>query len=285
MNKRKIVLMLSFLLMFISIPVGAEASKQGQFIIINKSNNQLAFFDGGQLVNTYPVATGKNDQLTPEGTFKIVNKIKNRPYYTDNIPGGSPKNPLGDRWLGLDARGTYGTTYAIHGNNNPNSIGKYVSAGCVRMHNDDVRSLFDKVKLHTKVLITKSNQSFEEIARQHGYLTGPAVEVILNGTKLEVQQRPYLNNGTVLIPLRSISEALGATVQYNKGRIIVAKDDMQLSLKVNDKQATLNDEVLTLSIPPKIQNGHTMVPARVVSESLGATVVWNAKEKRVEISN
>ncbi len=57
-----------------------------------------------------------------------MNKIKSRPYYTGHIPGGDPRTPLGKRWLGLNANGTYGgDTYGIHDNNNESSIGKYVS--------------------------------------------------------------------------------------------------------------------------------------------------------------
>lgn len=139
--------------------------KSDQFIIINKSTNKLAFYEKGELVKTFSVATGKKITYTPEGMFTIVNKIKNRPYYTKNIPGGDARNPLGDRWLGLHAHGTYGTTYGIHGNSNENSIGKYVSAGCVRMHNEEVRWLFDQVKVNTPVVITNSKLSFEAIAK------------------------------------------------------------------------------------------------------------------------
>lgn len=164
MKKLLTVFAALMLIMAWTSSIGAE-EKSDQFIIINKSTNKLAFYQKGELVKTFPVGTGKKDTYTPEGKFKIVNKIKNRPYYTKGIPGGSPKNPLGDRWLGLDARGTYGTTYAIHGNANENSIGKYVSLGCVRMHNKDVRWLFDQVKLHTPVVITSSKLSFDDIAK------------------------------------------------------------------------------------------------------------------------
>ncbi|WP_422121034.1 L,D-transpeptidase [Priestia megaterium] len=76
-------------------------------IIINKYYNKLAYFHNGYIEIVDPVATGK----TSVGFFKVVNKIKNRPYYTGHIPGGDPRNPLGKRWLGLNANG-------IHGNNN-----------------------------------------------------------------------------------------------------------------------------------------------------------------------
>ncbi|WP_317619676.1 L,D-transpeptidase [Priestia megaterium] len=61
------------------------------------------------------------------------------------MPGSNPRNPLGKRWLRINTNGTYGDTYSIHGNNNEISIGKYVSQGCVRMHNADIEKLYDKV--------------------------------------------------------------------------------------------------------------------------------------------
>ncbi|WP_177344654.1 L,D-transpeptidase family protein [Evansella clarkii] len=156
-----------FLVLSWSLPSVSAASDQ--LIIINKSNNQLAFYENGKFVRSFQVATGRSQNLTPEGKFKIVNRIVNRPYYKENIPGGDPRNPLGNRWLGINARGTNGNTYAIHGNNNPASIGTYASAGCVRMHNEEVRWLFDKVKVNTPVVITSSSSSFESIAKSNGF--------------------------------------------------------------------------------------------------------------------
>jgi len=103
--------MLVFGLLFSVFFVGAgEASAAGSdLIIVNKKTNKLAYFSDGKLVKTFPVATGKSKELTPEGNFKMVVKVKNRPYYKENIPGGDPANPLGDRWLGLEVNGTYGT--------------------------------------------------------------------------------------------------------------------------------------------------------------------------------
>nr|WP_059173937.1 L,D-transpeptidase family protein [Bacillus sp. FJAT-27445] len=148
----------------------------GDFIIINKSTNLLAFYQNSTLVKIFSVGTGREPSLTPEGKFKIVNKIVNRPYYKEKIPGGSPKNPLGNRWLGLNANGTWGTTYAIHGNNNPASIGKYVSGGCIRMHNDEVQWLFSQVPVNTPVIITSSKQPFHSIAAANGFqASGSAV--------------------------------------------------------------------------------------------------------------
>ncbi|MGG1313793.1 L,D-transpeptidase [Cohnella laeviribosi] len=132
-------------------------AKYEQFIVIDKSLNKLFYYRKGELIDSFPVATGKKPSYTPEGLFTIREKIKNRPYYKEKIKGGDPRNPLGDRWLGLEVtiNGKTSYAYGIHGTNNEKSIGKYVSAGCIRMHNKDVRWLFDQVEKKTPVLIRK----------------------------------------------------------------------------------------------------------------------------------
>jgi hypothetical protein len=183
MGMKKIIMsvMLFLFMMWLEAPVQAAS---GELIIINKSINQLAYYQNNKLVKTFKVGTGRKPTYTPEGKFKIVNKIKNRPYYTDNIPGGDPRNPLGNRWLGINARGTWGTTYAIHGNNNPKSIGGYVSAGCIRMYDEEVEWLYDQVKVNTPVIITSSKKTFQSIAAANGYqVTGSdSVEVTTTAT-------------------------------------------------------------------------------------------------------
>lgn len=141
---------------------------KGQYLIINSKKNKLGYFEDGVLVKEFSVATGKSSTPTPQGKFKIVNKIKNRPYYSGGIPGGSPNNPLGDRWLGLHVGATYGTTYAIHGNNNASSIGKHVSGGCIRMHNSEIRWLFDQINVGAYAIIDNSDKTFVQIAAKYG---------------------------------------------------------------------------------------------------------------------
>lgn len=140
------------------IKLNAKYAKYEDFIVIDKSLNKLAYFKEGKLVKTFPVATGAKPSYTPEGLFVIHEKIKNRPYYKEKIKGGDPKNPLGDRWFGLVVplkNGDVSYAYGIHGTNNEKSIGKYVSSGCIRLHNKDVRWLYDQVPNKTLVLIQK----------------------------------------------------------------------------------------------------------------------------------
>jgi lipoprotein-anchoring transpeptidase ErfK/SrfK len=75
---------------------------------------------------------------------------RDRPNLPDVIPGGSPRNPMGAAALTLN-----GGDYAIHGTNDPGSIGGFVSYGCIRMHNQDIVDLYDRVGVGTPVVVTR----------------------------------------------------------------------------------------------------------------------------------
>ncbi|MBY6038171.1 L,D-transpeptidase family protein [Fictibacillus nanhaiensis] len=209
MKTKKIVIGLLVLcfMFFLVQPAKAAASS---FIIINKSTNELAYFENNAVAKVFKVATGKLPSYTPEGRFKIVNKITNRPYYTGNIPGGDPRNPLGNRWLGLNARGTWGTTYAIHGNNNSSLIGKYVSAGCIRMYNNDVQWLYARIAVNTPVIITTSGKSFTAIASANGYR-------VTNGSSIPVYSIVNLKKGSRGAEVRELQTKLTNLGYSTKG--------------------------------------------------------------------
>lgn len=118
-------------------------------ILIDKSDNTLKLFLDELLVKTYSVATGENNK-TPTGTFKITTKLQNPTWYRSGaiVAPGSPENGLGTRWLGFDFPG-----YGIHGTIHPDTIGQQVSAGCVRMLNEQVEELYAIVPQGTEVII------------------------------------------------------------------------------------------------------------------------------------
>lgn len=133
---------------------------KGDMIIINKSSNTLYLMKNGIIQNSYPVATGKTESLTPNGKFKLVVKFKNPSWggagISPPIAGGAPNNPLGTRWLGISYGG--GGKYGVHGNAAPKFIGTYASLGCVRMFNQDVEKLYEKVKIGTPIWLGSEKQ-------------------------------------------------------------------------------------------------------------------------------
>lgn len=119
-------------------------------IIVSKSKNILTLLAGNIVMKEYPVGTGEYDK-TPIGDFKIRNKIPEPPW--KGIPYGDPKNVLGTRWMGLVNEGDTIPGYGIHGTWEPETIGKSVSQGCIRMLNEEVEELFKIVPVGTKVKI------------------------------------------------------------------------------------------------------------------------------------
>ncbi len=118
-------------------------------IAVDKSQNILTLVSEGEVIKVYTVSTGKNNS-TPVGTFKIVNKLIDPPWYSAKgvIPPESPENVLGTRWMGIDKPG-----YGIHGTSDPTTIGFQCTEGCVRMYNLDVEELYAIVPQGTEVTI------------------------------------------------------------------------------------------------------------------------------------
>jgi L,D-transpeptidase ErfK/SrfK len=120
----------------IVIPGLPDPNSISYSIQVSLKQRRLTLFNSGRVVKSFPIAVGKMLTKTPLGEYVIVNREPN--------PGG----PYGVMWLSLSRRG-----YGIHGTNNPSSIGKAVSLGCIRMHNKDVLELAGIVSNGTRVII------------------------------------------------------------------------------------------------------------------------------------
>ena len=118
-------------------------------LVADKSQNILLLKRKDEIVKTYIVSTGENNS-TPVGTFKIVNKIVDPAWFRVGavIPAESPENILGSRWMGFDVQG-----YGIHGTTDPDNLGKQVTMGCIRMRNEEVEELFDLIPTGTEIII------------------------------------------------------------------------------------------------------------------------------------
>lgn len=105
-------------------------------IIVDLSQRMLYLLDNDVVIRGFPVGIGKMLTESPVGDFTIINKQPN--------PGG----PFGAFWMGLSK-----PHYGIHGTNDPSSIGKAVSHGCIRMYNADVLALSTMIPIGTRVTI------------------------------------------------------------------------------------------------------------------------------------
>jgi lipoprotein-anchoring transpeptidase ErfK/SrfK len=141
--------------------VAFEAGVQPGTIVVKTSERRLYLALGNGSAVRYPVAVGKPGKQW-FGTSVIDGKHlrpawspprevkRDNPRLPDLIPGGAPNNPMGAAALTLS-----GGEYAIHGTNRPNSIGTYASYGCIRMFNEDIVDLFERVRVGTPVVVTR----------------------------------------------------------------------------------------------------------------------------------
>jgi lipoprotein-anchoring transpeptidase ErfK/SrfK len=126
----------------VATEIFAEPQTLHRQIVVSIPDRKLALVEDGRVLKLYPVAVGASVSPSPEGEFKVVNRVANPTYYHPGTviePG--PQNPLGTRWIGLNQKG-----YGIHGTNLPKSIGKAASHGCIRMARRDLEELFEIVR-------------------------------------------------------------------------------------------------------------------------------------------
>jgi lipoprotein-anchoring transpeptidase ErfK/SrfK len=125
-------------------------------IVIVTNRRELYYVLGNGNAIRYPVGVGKAGQAW-HGRASVNRKLIRPAWqsppelsggYGPVIPGGSPRNPMGAAVLGLD-----NGNYAIHGTNDPSSVGRFVSHGCIRMHNSDVLDLYARAHIGTEVIV------------------------------------------------------------------------------------------------------------------------------------
>lgn len=114
-----------------------------------------------------------------------------------------------------------------------------------------------------------------------------AVELYVNGNKLQTDVSPTIINGRTLVPLRSIFEALGANVYWDNSTqtATATKNYTTVKVTINNTTAYVNNVSNTLDVPAQIINSRTMVPARFVSEALHARVLWDSTTQTVYIGD
>ena len=133
-------------------------------IVIDTRNTQLYYVLGDNRAIRYGVGVGR-EGFTWSGVQTVARKaewpdwtpppemIARQPYLPRFVAGG-PGNPLGAAAMYLGA-----SAYRIHGTNDPSTIGKFVSSGCIRLTNEDVKDLFSRVRVGAKVIVLPKNGS------------------------------------------------------------------------------------------------------------------------------
>lgn len=135
------------IILLVSLECAAQQPQRQ--IIVSIPDRKLALLEDGDVLKVYDVAVGAEKSPSPTGDFTVVNRLENPTYYRPGVviePGAN--NPLGTRWMGLSLKG-----FGIHGTNQPQSIGKAASHGCIRMAQKDLEELFTLVQVGDTVTI------------------------------------------------------------------------------------------------------------------------------------
>lgn len=145
------------------LPKGANKEPHIEVYLIQR---KLYLKNGDSVVKEYPVGVARSREfMTPPGSYIILTKDKSpgwsNPYNPKiKIPAG-PNNPLGTRWIGFHK--VANTAYGIHGTNEPNSVGKFVSHGCIRMRIPDSEDLYERVGIGTPVKVIYNRFEIKQI--------------------------------------------------------------------------------------------------------------------------
>jgi len=184
----------------------AKATESKREVIVSITDRKLALLEDGEIVKVYPVAVGKASTPSPAGDFTVINRLTDPTYYHKGqvIPAG-PANPLGNRWIGLSQKG-----YGIHGTNQPRSIGKAASHGCIRMAKADLKELFAILRPGDTVSIRADRD--EQIVAIFGETSmagdGSTLEKHNSGTPATVASTAAL---TTAVPATTSATAVSAT--------------------------------------------------------------------------
>ncbi|WP_322905690.1 N-acetylmuramoyl-L-alanine amidase family protein [Paenibacillus campi] len=114
-----------------------------------------------------------------------------------------------------------------------------------------------------------------------------STKVVLNGQELSIPEDVQNMQGSVMVPIRVISENLGYKVQWNQsqGRVMIDGEGKSIQLFIGKKAASVGNKTYDLNTAPVVQKGTTLVPIRLVSEQMGIGVDWNNSDKIVTLSS
>jgi lipoprotein-anchoring transpeptidase ErfK/SrfK len=156
---RFIALLIALAAVLAALPASARdivafrGYEAGSIVIVTHRRELFYVLGHGHAIR-YPVGVGRAGMAWHGHAYVAAKNLRPAWSPSENsiatIPGGSPRNPMGAAAMGLD-RGNY----AIHGTNDPSSIGGFVSHGCIRMHNEDVLDLYQRTPIGTDVYVLR----------------------------------------------------------------------------------------------------------------------------------
>lgn len=232
-------------------------------LILNLPELMVYRVENERVAAWYPISVGMITKRwhTPHGRLSIATLERNPTFYWYGgvvMPPG-PNNPLGDRWIGLSEAG-----YGLHGTNDPTTIGRTVSHGCIRMFPPHVHELFDHVTVGMPVDIVYDTVT---VGQQHGVVYLAMLPDIYSwGTNKPDAVRARLTRyglEQVLTPA-----AFTARLRQTDG---IARPLLGSTMPVN-----VNGATAAMTTGLTLRDGQGFLPLPDLANALGAAYTWDA---------
>lgn len=207
--------------------------------------------------------------------------------YAWEFKDGLARAEKGDKWGYIDKKGAevipfiYGTTEKF--SEGLACVSKEGKFGFIdRNDNTVVPFMFDHAMGFSEGVAWVNKDGL------YGVIKNPLAKIIkvnIDGSIIPFEQPPIMENGRVLVPMRAIFEALGATVSWDSDMqtITAIRGNDTIIMKIGDEILKKNSQEIKLDVAPVIVNGRTLVPVRAVAESLNADVTWESQNNTVLI--
>lgn len=231
-------------------------------VVLNLAERIVYFYDEtGRPVSAYPVAIGRVGWETPTGDFTIRSKARNPTWFPPSwakeeepVPPG-PKNPLGDRWMGLSEPG-----YGLHATNALASVGRAASHGCLRMYPEDAHKLFGQVKRGTPVKIIYETVLLGYSAEERVLYLTIHPDIYNTGTNSLARARRMLRYA-----------GLGELIEEGElARLVASADGLPVALLGSTVKLEINGAPVALPFGPTRRGDDYLVPAAALAAALEA---------------
>lgn len=135
--------------------------------------------------------------------------------------------------------------------------------------------------------VDKTTDTYKKAGRVLNQLEGKGPKIFVNGKRPDFDVKPFVKDGRTLVPLRKIAEALNATVQWDESNhtAIFTKGGKKVEIPIGSKKIRVNGQEKEIDVPAEVTNDRTVVPARVISETLDSTVNYDDETEVITIDD
>ncbi|HHW41593.1 MAG TPA: hypothetical protein GXX19_10680 [Syntrophomonadaceae bacterium] len=137
----------------------------------------------------------------------------------------------------------------------------------------------------------KEGQDNEESVKEKVYDDGQksnatGIKVFVKGKQLTFDVPPVIKDGRTLVPVRAVTEGMGATVSWDEATrtVTIVKDNVTVILKIGSKTVNVNGQEKLLDVPAQLQNSRTFVPLRLIGEAFNYNVQWDPNSQKVVVN-